>query len=217
MLRDAVSRFLFRLDEEKTRLLARTGDPDKIEFADAVVAFESVKANLSDKARMLGEEGETLMDRIELVEAEAQALEARLKELQEAAEARQAQLAAAAAAAPESNPSATLEAQLGAERARLAFLLKRRPKPVDRKLIPSEADAEADPMLAGVRSRMLARATRAESIDQAAAAALESEAALKEALEAGFSLDEPMLEALRRAVSALEEALSNERRESAAR
>ena len=115
MLRDAVSRFLFRLDEEKTRLLARTGDPDKIEFADAVVAFESVKANLSDKARMLGEEGETLMDRIELVEAEAQALEARLKELQEAAEARQAQLAAAAAAAPESNPSATLEAQLGAD------------------------------------------------------------------------------------------------------
>ena len=219
MLRDAVSRFLFRLDEEKTRLLARTGDPDKIEFADAVVAFESVKANLSDKARMLGEEGETLMDRIELVEAEAQALEARLKELQEAAEVREAQLAAAAAAAaaPESNPSATLEAQLGAERARLAFLLKRRPKPVDRKLIPSEADAEADPMLAGVRSRMLARATRAESIDQAAAAALESEAALKEALEAGFSLDEPMLEALRRAVSALEEALSNERRESAAR
>ena len=72
-------------------------------------------------------------------------------------------------------------------------------------------------MLAGVRNRMLARATRAESIDQAAAAALESEAALKEALEAGFSLDEPMLEALRRAVSALEEALSNERRESAAR
>lgn len=213
MLRDAVSRFLFRLDEEKTRLLARTSDPDKIEFADAVVAFESVKANLSDKARMLGEEGETLMDRIELVEAEAQALEARLKELQEAAEVREAQLAAAAAAAPESNPSATLEAQLGAERARLAFLLKRRPKPVDRKLIPSEAD----PMLAGVRSRMLARATRAESIDQAAAAALESEAALKEALEAGFSLDEPMLEALRRAVSALEEALSNERRESAAR
>ena len=217
MLRDAVSRFLFRLDEEKTRLLARTGDPDKIEFADAVVAFESVKANLSDKARMLGEEGETLMDRIERVEAEAQALEARLKELQEAAEARQAQLAAAAAAAPESNPSATLEAQLGAERARLAFLLKRRPKPVDRKLIPSEADAEADPMLAGVRSRMLARATRAESIDQAAAAALERDAALKEALDAGFSLDEPMLEALRRAVSALEEALSNERRESAAR
>ena len=214
-LREDVSRLLFRLDEERSRLESRTRDPLKPEFADAIIALEALRPTLSDEARMLGEEGETLVDRIELLEAEAASVEARLQEMADA-DAKEAAKRENEAVLPrspsqstEADPKLTLEARLAALRVQLDQLLQKTPQRIDAKLIPSENDAAKNPMLAGVRARLLKRSARAEAIHAAADQAIEKRDALNAAVAAGFQLDESMLASLDAAIQSLQSLLAN--------
>ena len=210
VLREDVSGLVFRLNDEKSRLKKCASSSDPAAFAGAVVAFEGMRARLSDKAHVYEEEAETLADRLTLIEDEAQALQARLEELA------QAELAAleraagnsAATGQPAADAALTPALRLFAEHERLGRLLERLPAPVDEKLIPSEADAEKSPMLAGLRARMLARHARSAELADAAEKLKAEDEALRAAVTSGFNLEGEIIDGFVARVDALEAALA---------
>ena len=115
---------------------------------------------------------------------------------------------AAATGQPAADAALTPALRLFAEHERLGRLLERLPAPVDEKLIPSEADAEKSPMLAGLRARMLARHARSAELADAAEKLKAEDEALRAAVASGFNLEGEIIDGFVARVDALEAALA---------